>query len=199
MSRGDAQGSPAAPKTPERRTYGRCCPAGRRQRALKWIERRAPGWRGRRQWPTEYLRLHAPAWGIYFYDGEAAEPGIGDPLGPKAFPRLLGIGLLITASFSFLNPACAQDRVRCAKIRTLRPAQHVSHRRWRRGLDVLYFLVFEKLGYVIATAIFLLALMAFFHAAMGFQRAYLGAVLCDQLLACSQVARRQSRARDTAL
>ena len=35
---------------------------------------------------------------VYFYaTSQIPSLEIGDPLGPKAFPRLLGIGLLITA------------------------------------------------------------------------------------------------------
>src|SRR3982750_1225355 len=36
--------------------------------------------------------------GVYFYATEQLPSlEIGDPLGPKAFPRLLGVGLVITA------------------------------------------------------------------------------------------------------
>ena len=88
---------------------------------------------------------------------------IGDPLGPKAFPRLLGITLLIAAGLLLLE--IWKDR------KAPKPAPGEELAQWRYagiivGVSVwtgIYYAVFDKLGYVIATSVYLLALMAWFH------------------------------------
>jgi putative tricarboxylic transport membrane protein len=89
---------------------------------------------------------------------------IGDPLGPKAFPDLLGIFLLIAAGLLLLE--MLKDRK--AKVA---PPPEGELAPWRyAGLIIaisvwtgLYYAAFERLGYVLATAVYLLALMAWFH------------------------------------
>lgn len=102
---------------------------------------------------------------IYFY-ATTLIPSleIGDPLGPKAFPRLLGGCLLIAAGLLFLE---------MWKERKLSVPQTDSDeaRMWRHagvivGVTVwtgAYYLVFDKLGYIVATAVYLVALMAWFN------------------------------------
>lgn len=88
---------------------------------------------------------------------------IGDPLGPKAFPRLLGIILLVAAGLLFL------EMWKDPKVQQPPPApgpRDLRHLWVIAGAAVwmgIYYAVFEKLGYVVATTIFLLALMAWFH------------------------------------
>ena len=104
--------------------------------------------------------------GLYFYATEQLPSlEIGDPLGPKAFPRLLGIGLVLTAVvllFEIIKgrkPAPASDM----------PKGEMGNRQTYlvvAGVCVwtfLYFLVFERLGYIIASTIYLIALMSYFH------------------------------------
>ena len=87
---------------------------------------------------------------------------IGDPLGPKAFPRLLGIGLLVAAGLLLLE--MWKDR----KAPSPEPADAAD---WRHvwviaGVSLwtgLYYAAFETLGYVVATTLYLLALMARFN------------------------------------
>jgi len=89
---------------------------------------------------------------------------IGDPLGPKAFPRLLGICMLIAAGLLFVE--MWKDR----KAKVPPPAQG-ELAPWRHtGVIVavtawtgVYYAVFELLGYIVATALYLLALMAWFN------------------------------------
>jgi putative tricarboxylic transport membrane protein len=104
--------------------------------------------------------------GVYFYATEQLPSlEIGDPLGPKAFPRLLVIALVITAIILLLEilrkpktapaagAAAADPRERGAKLVVAGAAI------W----TLLYFLVFETLGFVVATTIYLLVLMAYFN------------------------------------
>lgn len=89
---------------------------------------------------------------------------IGDPLGPKAFPRLLGIGLLLGAGLLFVE--MWKDR----KARTSQSAS-AEAAQWRYAGVIaavtvwtgIYYAMFEKLGYIVATAIYLFALMAWFN------------------------------------
>lgn len=101
---------------------------------------------------------------VYFYaTAQIPTLEIGDPLGPKAFPRLLGIGLLITAALLFLETWRARKT----------PPQDASQPSGdRRHLIVVgavvactavYLAVFPLLGYVIATSIYLVALTAYFN------------------------------------
>jgi putative tricarboxylic transport membrane protein len=102
---------------------------------------------------------------VYFY-ATTLIPSleIGDPLGPKAFPRLLGICLLIAAGLLFLE---------MWKERKQRTPQIDSDEvgAWRHGWVIVsvtvwtgvYYLAFEKLGYILATTVYLLALMAWFN------------------------------------
>jgi putative tricarboxylic transport membrane protein len=103
--------------------------------------------------------------GIYFYATEQLPSlEIGDPLGPKAFPRLLGIVLVITALMLLL------EIIRARKKPVTPPAntQRVDMRVYLVVAGVViwtfgYFLIFERLGFMIATSIFLLGLMSYFH------------------------------------
>jgi putative tricarboxylic transport membrane protein len=104
--------------------------------------------------------------GVYFYATENLPSlEIGDPLGPKAFPRLLGVVLVICAGLLLLEIMRSRKRV------AAHPAPRKEER--DRGAYIviavvvvwtfLFFLVFEPLGYVIATTIYLLALTSYFN------------------------------------
>ena len=89
---------------------------------------------------------------------------LGDPLGPKAFPRLLGVGLLMTAVALLAGilraPKTAEANGEGKKSRDDRHYLIVTAAVVWTGL---YFAVFTWLGYAIATSVYLLALMAWFH------------------------------------
>ncbi|HXV10226.1 MAG TPA: tripartite tricarboxylate transporter TctB family protein [Burkholderiales bacterium] len=102
----------------------------------------------------------------YFY-GTSQIPSleIGDPLGPKTFPYLLGIALLAATGLLVV------EHWKETRSAAPEPAKKTD-KADRRHLPVLagvvawfcvYFAVFETLGFVIATSIFLLALMAWFN------------------------------------
>ena len=103
--------------------------------------------------------------GAYFYATEQLPSlEIGDPLGPKAFPRLLGVALVITAIVLLV------EMVRAARRPKLQPKAEQPPNRGAYAVvaavvvwTFLYFLVFEKLGYVISTTIYLLVLTSYFN------------------------------------
>jgi putative tricarboxylic transport membrane protein len=119
--------------------------------------------------------------GVYLYATEQLPSlEIGDPLGPKAFPRLLGVVLVITAGILLLEMIRARRRV------TERPAtETVPH---SRGAYIvvaavvvwtfLYILVFESLGYVLATTIYLFALTSYFNAGKWTTNAFSSVLFC---------------------
>ena len=102
---------------------------------------------------------------VYFYaTAQIPTLEIGDPLGPKAFPRLLGIGLLITAALLFFEMR--------SKARETRPAAPQPHDGDQSHLWVIggvaiwtavYYLAFDPVGYIISTSVYLLGLTAYFH------------------------------------
>ncbi|MCC7484843.1 MAG: tripartite tricarboxylate transporter TctB family protein [Burkholderiales bacterium] len=90
---------------------------------------------------------------------------IGDPLGPKAFPDLLGVAMLLAAAmlgFEMWKEKKAGG-----------PAQSADEPPFEWGVirvllavtvwTGVYYASFEAAGYVVATAVYLLALMAWFH------------------------------------
>ncbi|HXF67868.1 MAG TPA: tripartite tricarboxylate transporter TctB family protein [Burkholderiales bacterium] len=89
---------------------------------------------------------------------------IGDPLGPKAFPRLLGVCLLIAAGLLFVETWKERGR---GEPLAERPAARDYRHLWVVAAVVAwtaaYYAAFEKLGYVLATAVYLFALMAWFN------------------------------------
>ena len=104
--------------------------------------------------------------GVYFWATEKLPSlEIGDPLGPKAFPRLLGILLLVTAGILLFEMIKGRKAAPPSDVPSRGPADRVSYL-IVGGVSVwtfLYFLVFERLGYIIATSIFLLALTCFLN------------------------------------
>lgn len=88
---------------------------------------------------------------------------IGDPLGPKAFPRLLGIGLIVTAGMLLAEiiaerkaakPAADSDKKDDGSTRIVVIAVVAT---------AIYFLLFETVGYVITTTLYLLAMTYVFY------------------------------------
>ena len=103
--------------------------------------------------------------GVYFYATENLPSlEIGDPLGPKAFPRLLGIGLVFAAVLLLVEIIRGRKTV-ASDVPKGEPVDRATYiivggvSLW----TFLYFLVFERLGYVLATPIYLFVLMSFFH------------------------------------
>jgi putative tricarboxylic transport membrane protein len=103
---------------------------------------------------------------------------IGDPLGPKAFPRLLGICLLIAAGLLFLEMWKERKQPQ--------PTAGAVAGEWRywwvvAGVTVwtgIYYATFEKLGYIVATTIYLFALMTWFNRGKWVANALTSVLFC---------------------
>jgi putative tricarboxylic transport membrane protein len=88
---------------------------------------------------------------------------IGDPLGPKAFPRLLGIGMLVTAGMLLAEILAERKAPKAAE-----PAEAEEDGNTKIVViavvaTAIYFLLFDYVGYVLTTSLYLLAMTHIFH------------------------------------
>src|SRR5690349_10967973 len=103
--------------------------------------------------------------GVYIYATEQLPSlEIGDPLGPKAFPRLLAIGLVITAVVMLFEILRARKapQARAADRKPAEPGAPMvvaAVAVW----TLLYFLAYERLGFIVSTAVYLLVLTSYFN------------------------------------
>jgi putative tricarboxylic transport membrane protein len=103
---------------------------------------------------------------IYLY-ADANLPVLqnGGPMGPQAFPALIGVGLLLSGLL-LLGETWRRRRV--APAAAAIPADPIE-RRSRRILlamtvwTALYYFAFERVGYLVATVVYMFALLAFFN------------------------------------
>jgi putative tricarboxylic transport membrane protein len=102
----------------------------------------------------------------YFY-GTRQIPTIeiGDPLGPRAFPYLITIGLLISAAWLLIEILQARKSAPQPEVARGEPGEkgHVVVICAVVAWTGLYFAVFQRLGFLLSTGVFLLALMAYFN------------------------------------
>lgn len=104
--------------------------------------------------------------GVYFWaTTKIPSLELGDPLGPKAFPQMLIAGLLIAAVMLFLE--ILRDRARKTGEGSTGFKWQWEPQQWVvpaiAAWTGVYMAAFEALGYMLATAIYLLALTAFFN------------------------------------
>jgi putative tricarboxylic transport membrane protein len=85
---------------------------------------------------------------------------IGDPLGPRAFPQLLGAGLILAAILLFVETLKKSPPAEGAAAAA---GSHWGVVAFVTVWTGAYFLLFEALGYVVASAAYLLVLMAVFN------------------------------------
>jgi putative tricarboxylic transport membrane protein len=91
----------------------------------------------------------------------------GGPMGPQAFPALIGIGLLASGLLLF-GETWRRRRAAGTTVAAAVPADPIE-RQSRRILvamtawTALYYFAFERAGYLVATAIYMFALLAFFN------------------------------------
>jgi putative tricarboxylic transport membrane protein len=103
--------------------------------------------------------------GVYLYaDLRLPALRIGDPMGPQAFPALVGIGLLVSGLL-LLAEVWRKRRAAGAVHPTADPVEQQSRRilAAMAAWTALYFLAFERVGYPVATVIYLFALFAWFN------------------------------------
>jgi putative tricarboxylic transport membrane protein len=102
--------------------------------------------------------------GVYFWaTSQIPTLEIGDPLGPKAFPRLLGAGMLLTAVM--LLAEIIKERKTAPSTEVPAPGERSQ---WRVIIAVtlgtfVFFVSFEFLGYMISVTAYLLAMTYFFN------------------------------------
>jgi putative tricarboxylic transport membrane protein len=88
---------------------------------------------------------------------------IGDPLGPKVFPYIIGVAGLLAAIWLFVD-SHVQSRAAAGQQAKEAQAQHhplavLAVLAWL----LIFYTFFERLGFVLSCAIFLLGLTAFFY------------------------------------
>jgi putative tricarboxylic transport membrane protein len=93
------------------------------------------------------------------------EPLIGDPIGPRAIPKLLAVGLLISAVLLAIE---IWTKSRLANKEASRDEPSRSDPSVRLialviGATLVYFGVFNFLGYAMATTVYLAGLMFYFN------------------------------------
>ena len=88
---------------------------------------------------------------------------IGDPLGPKAFPRLLGIGLFLAAAFLAFEIWRDKAKRREASEESPFEARVILVLAAVVVWTSVYYLCFVPLGYIVATSLYLLPMMAGFN------------------------------------
>lgn len=102
--------------------------------------------------------------GVYFWaTSQIPTLEIGDPLGPKAFPRLLGAGLLLTAVM--LLAEIIKNRKTAPSTDTPAPGERSQ---WRVIMAVtfgtgVFFVSFEHVGYILSVTAYLLAMTYVFN------------------------------------
>ena len=105
--------------------------------------------------------------GVYFWaTRQIPTLEIGDPLGPKAFPHLLTVGLLISAVMLLLEMIKAKKEPAEEKPAESTETPEKSTVKIVAGSVVataIYFALFEPLGYAIATSLFLLVTTMYFN------------------------------------
>ena len=102
---------------------------------------------------------------VYLYaDFRLPALRIGDPMGPRAFPALVGIGLLVSALL-LLGEIWRRRRLAGAVTVAADPVEWRSRRilAAMTAWTALYYFAFERIGYPIATMVYLFALLAFFN------------------------------------
>jgi putative tricarboxylic transport membrane protein len=88
----------------------------------------------------------------------------GGPMGPQAFPALIGIGLLVSGLLLF-GETWRRRRAAAAVAVPADPVERQSRRilAAMTAWTALYYFAFERAGYVAATVVYMFALLAFFN------------------------------------
>ena len=105
----------------------------------------------------------------WFAIGQIREPLVGDPIGPRAIPKLLTIGLVVSALLLWVETLAnkksqdspSEPEPGSAQESGSRPVVIVAI----VGGTLVYFFLFKWLGYALATAAYLFVLMSLFNPA----------------------------------
>ena len=106
---------------------------------------------------------------VYLYATEQIPAlQIGDPMGAKAMPRLLGVLLLVSVGLLWLEGRLSAGKLSALPKNTDAVPAATEQRSPPVVLAVvawtaLYLVVFERLGFCLASAVYLFALMAWFN------------------------------------
>jgi len=97
----------------------------------------------------------------------------GDPLGPRAFPALIGGGLLFAGALLLVETYRKARAQAASRVQTeVAPRAPAEIRKGRHQTVVLlamvvwtalYYTAFEPVGYLVSTAVFLGGLLSYFH------------------------------------
>jgi putative tricarboxylic transport membrane protein len=122
---------------------------------------------------------------IYWFATEQIkEPLIGDPIGPKAIPRLLIGGLVIAAILLWLEMlSAANARARAQRSDRSGPSETLTQDAapgFKKHVFIValalstlaYFFLFDALGYALATSVYLFLMMAIFNPSRTWMNAW---------------------------
>lgn len=102
--------------------------------------------------------------GVYFWaTSKIPSLELGDPLGPKAFPNMLGAGLLIGAAMLLAEIIRGRRNAAASDGKSSKLEAHHGVVAAVAAGTAAYIVAFEPLGYVISTAAYLLVLTHFFN------------------------------------
>lgn len=104
---------------------------------------------------------------VYFYaTAKIRTFDFGDPIGPRTFPQLLCVGLLVAAAMLVFEMVAARRAKSAAETGHVRPSggeRHILVVSTIAVITGIYFVLFVPLGYLLATTIYLLGLTAYFN------------------------------------
>lgn len=107
------------------------------------------------------------ALGYLYLDYRMPRLQLGDPLGPRAFPALIGVLLLFSAGLLAFETRAGVSRIPVpGKARDSAAAAGGSHVKVLLGMlawTILYYAAFDPLGYVVSTPVYLFGLLCFFN------------------------------------
>jgi len=101
---------------------------------------------------------------IYLYaDAQLPKLEIGDPLGPKVFPAMVGIGLLVSGLLLLFE-------IRKKRVQVAKDPHALREERLHRMILVsmavwtaVYYFAFEPVGYLISTMVYMLPVLTYFN------------------------------------
>jgi putative tricarboxylic transport membrane protein len=110
---------------------------------------------------------------IYLYaDYQMPVSRMGDALGPRAFPALVGCGLLLAGALLLIEAFSKSDVKKPSTYTETATGEPLTPKERLRQSGILvamvawtalYYTVFEEVGYLISTVVFLGVLLSYFH------------------------------------